>query len=204
MNQVSIPVSLADKYHFMFGTYLELGFDHILDLNGYDHILFLVALCAAYSSADWKKILILVTAFTIGHSITLALSALSVINVPSEFIELLIPITILVTALINLVAKPDPSQKWRPNYFLALFFGFIHGMGFSNYFKALLGKEAEIIGPLFAFNLGVELGQICIVAVIVLLNFLIVKLGRIAQRHWNIVISIMASLLAIYMIIGKL
>lgn len=188
----------------MFGTYFELGFEHILDLNGYDHILFLIALCAAYDSSEWKKILILVTAFTIGHSITLALSSLSIIEVPAYLIELLIPVTILITAIINLGAKPDLSKRWRANYFLALFFGFIHGMGFSNYFKALLGKEAEIIGPLFAFNVGVEIGQICIVAFIVMLNFLIVRLGKIAQRHWNIVVSIMAALLAIYMIIGKL
>lgn len=188
----------------MFGSYLELGFDHILDLNGYDHILFLIALCAIYSSYEWKKILILVTAFTIGHSITLVLCSLSIITVNSEVIELLIPVTILITAIINLVVKPNPKRNWRPNYLLALFFGFIHGMGFSNYFKALLGREAEIITPLFAFNFGVELGQLLIVSIIVLLNYLIVTVGMIAQRHWSIVISIMAALMSIYMIIGKL
>jgi uncharacterized membrane protein YfcA len=188
----------------MFTTYLELGFEHILDLQGYDHIVFLIALCAAYRFDDWKNILILVTAFTIGHSITLALSSLSVITVNADLIEILIPITILITAILNLVTKPDPEKKWRPNYFLALFFGFIHGMGFSNFFKALLGREAEIIGPLFAFNVGVELGQLCIVAFIMFLNFLVVKLGKVEQRHWNIVVSIIALLLSVYMIIGKL
>ncbi len=188
----------------MFATYLELGYEHILNLNGYDHILFLIALCAAYAATSWKKVLILVTAFTIGHSVTLALSSLSVITINANLIELLIPVTIFITALLNIIFKPDHSKRWGPGYLMALLFGFIHGMGFSNYFKALLGKEAEIIGPLFAFNLGVELGQICIVAVIMFVNYLAVGRGKIEQRHWSTVISIIAVILSIYMIIGKL
>jgi hypothetical protein len=188
----------------MFSTYLELGFDHILDLNGYDHILFLIALCAAYATVDWKKILILVTAFTIGHSITLALSSLDILVINADLIELLIPITILITALVNMLLPVKKERTWNPNYLMALFFGFIHGMGFSNYFKALLGREAEIILPLFAFNLGVELGQLCIVAVILAFNFLIVKMGKLKQKYWTITINALAALLAIYMIIGKL
>ena len=187
----------------MFRSYLELGFDHILDLNGYDHILFLVALCAVYSTSDWKKILILVTAFTVGHSITLALSSLNIISINADLIELLIPVTILITALLNLFLVPQPGRRW-PQYFLALFFGFIHGMGFSNYFKALLGREAEIILPLFAFNLGVELGQICIVGIILILNFLATRVVRIPQRSWNLVVSLVAVALSVYMIVGKL
>ena len=188
----------------MFGSYLELGFDHILDLNGYDHILFLVALCAAYAYREWKKILILVTAFTIGHSITLALSALNIITIDAELIELLIPITILITAILNLVINPKGDVKWQFIYLLPLFFGFIHGMGFSNYFKALLGKESEIILPLFAFNLGVELGQICIVGILMVINYLVTGLGKVPQRSWRILVSIIAAILSLYMIIGKL
>jgi hypothetical protein len=188
----------------MFQSYLELGFDHILDFNGYDHILFLVALCAAYSTPDWKKILILVTAFTVGHSITLALSSLSIITINADLIELLIPVTILITALLNLILVPRPDRRVRPQYFMALFFGFIHGMGFSNYFKALLGREAEIILPLFAFNLGVELGQICIVGMILVLNYLAVRIARVPQRIWNLTVSLVAVCLAIYMIVSKL
>ena len=187
----------------MFGTYLELGFEHILDLNGYDHILFIVALCAAYSYYNWKKILILITAFTIGHSITLALSALDIIHFNADIIELLIPVTILLTAILNFFVR-SKSPNWRVIYFLPLFFGFIHGMGFSNYFKALLGREAEIILPLFAFNIGVELGQICIVAVIMFLNYLVVGKGKVPQRSWNTVVSIIAVILSLVMIIGKL
>lgn len=188
----------------MFGSYLELGFDHILDLNGYDHIVFLIALCAAYASTEWKKILILVTAFTIGHSITLALSALDILTIKASLIELLIPVTILITALLNLIIRRSTGKYLGLNYSLPLFFGFIHGMGFSNYFKALLGREAEIILPLFAFNLGVELGQICIVAIIMFLNYLLVGISKIPQRWWNVTVSIFAAILAVYMIIGKL
>jgi hydrogenase/urease accessory protein HupE len=188
----------------MFQVYLELGYDHILDLKGYDHILFLIALCAVFAIEDWKKVLILVTAFTIGHSFTLALSALHMVTVSASLIELLIPITILITALLNLWYKPDSYQGWKLNYLMALFFGFIHGMGFSNYFKALLGKEADILLPLFAFNVGVELGQLCIVAGILLIHLLAVKGARMQQKFWNITVSVVAAVLAIQMIIEKI
>lgn len=187
----------------MFPVYLQLGFDHISDLKGYDHILFIIALCAVYSVSDWRRILILVTAFTIGHSITLALSALRIINVSPYLIELLIPVTILITALQNFWYRPSMQLKWSPNYFLALSFGFIHGMGFSNYFRSLLGREADILIPLLGFNIGVELGQLCIVACIMLLDFLVVKVGRVKQQYWNITVSVIAAVLSVVMIIQR-
>ena len=188
----------------MFKVYLQLGFEHIADLNGYDHILFIIALCAVFSISDWKKILILVTAFTIGHSVTLALSALRIIDVSAYLVELLIPITILLTALQNFWYKPSGTKKWHLNYFLALFFGLIHGMGFSNYFRSLLGKEADIVLPLFSFNLGVEIGQLCIVACIMVLNFLVVKLGKVKQQYWNLAVSSIAVILSIKMILERI
>ena len=188
----------------MLPMYLKLGFDHISDLKGYDHILFIIALCASYSVADWKRILILVTAFTLGHSFTLALSALRVINLPSGLIEFLIPCTILCTALLNIWYKPRPTIKWNPVYFLALFFGFIHGLGFASYFKALLGKEVSIVIPLLGFNLGVEIGQLCIVTCILLINFLFIRFGNITQRQWNVPVSIVAAVLSIVMIIQRM
>lgn len=187
----------------MFSVYLKLGFDHISDLKGYDHILFIIALCAVFAVSDWKKILILVTAFTIGHSITLALSALHIIKVSSYLIELLIPVTILLTALRNFWFKPNQHGRWNLNYFLALFFGFVHGMGFSNYFRSLLGHEADIVLPLFAFNVGVEIGQLCIVACILLADFLIVKLGKVKQQYWNYAVSVVAVVFSILMIIER-
>jgi len=188
----------------MFPVYLQLGFEHIADLNAYDHILFIVALCAVFSVADWKKILILVTAFTIGHSVTLALSALDIIKVSPYLIELLIPVTILFTAIQNFWFNPETHSRWNLNYFLALFFGFIHGMGFSNYFRSLLGQEAEIVFPLFAFNVGVELGQLCIVTCIMLLNFLLVKAGKLKQQYYNYALSGIAILLSVYMILERI
>jgi len=187
----------------MFSVYLKLGFDHISDLKGYDHMLFLVALCAMYSYAEWKRVLVLITAFTIGHSITLALSSLNIIHFKPQLIEVLIPVTILLTAIKNLVFKPKNEKVWDPTYFLPLFFGLIHGMGFSNFFKSLLGQEADILLPLFAFNVGVEIGQICIVAVIMLINFIIIKGMSINQTNWNKVVSITAAILSGYMIVDR-
>ncbi|MEO6130460.1 MAG: HupE/UreJ family protein [Saprospiraceae bacterium] len=188
----------------MFPVYLKLGIDHILNIEAYDHILFLVALCAMYAATEWKRILILITAFTIGHSITLALSSLNIISINPNLVEVLIPFTILITSLQNLFSKPRPDLRWRPSYLLALFFGFIHGMGFSTYFKALLGKESSIVNPLFGFNVGVETGQICIVFCILVFNYFIVGVGKVKQTHWNIVVSSIAAILSVYMIILKL
>lgn len=173
----------------MFKTYLTLGFEHILDIQGYDHILFIIALCALYRYSDWKRILILVTAFTIGHSITLALSALGVVVFRSDIIEFLIPLTIALTALYNVIRKESESVNLNISYLIALVFGWIHGLGFSNYFKALLGKEESIIGPLFAFNIGVELGQLIIVMVTMAISMLLSKYMQVKHRDWTIFVS---------------
>lgn len=174
-----------------FSLYFLLGYEHILDLQGYDHILFIIALCAIYLLRDWKKVLILVTAFTIGHSLTLALSVLQVINIRADIIEFLIPLTILIAALSNIfrnraTIKP---KKIQLNYLYALFFGLIHGLGFSNYLRSLLGKEADILSPLLAFNLGLEVGQIIVVVIFLLISFILVDLFGINRRDWRLVIS---------------
>ncbi|MGB3586189.1 MAG: HupE/UreJ family protein, partial [Tunicatimonas sp.] len=151
-----------------FSLYFNLGLTHILDILGYDHILFVVALCALYMLRDWRKVLILITAFTIGHSITLALATLNIIQVNVALIEFLIPVTIFITAVSNILRsqKNVSPSRVQLNYAYALFFGLIHGMGFSNYLRSLLGKEEDITVPLLAFNLGLELGQIVIVAIV--------------------------------------
>lgn len=181
----------------MFRTYLELGYEHISDINAYDHILFLVALCAIYQLKEWKKILILVTAFTIGHSITLALAALNLVSFSKDLIEFLIPVTILITSLYNVFTKslavPTTTFNQRLNirYLFALFFGLIHGMGFSNYLKAMLmpGQENELIPQLLAFNIGVELGQLLIVAIIMAVAYLVLTVFKAKQRDWTLFIS---------------
>lgn len=175
-----------------FQLYFVLGKDHILDyLNGYDHILFVVALCAIYLTRDWRKILVLVTAFTIGHSITLALATLNVITVNAALIEFLIPLTIFITAFGNLFRKEE-SYSIKPiqtNYLFALIFGLIHGMGFSNYLKAILGKDQSIFTQLLAFNLGLEFGQIVIVGIFMVVSFILVDLINVSRRDWKMVIS---------------
>lgn len=175
-----------------FALYFGLGKDHILDyVNGYDHILFVLALCAVYIIGDWRKILILVTAFTIGHSITLALATLNLINVPTNSIEFLIPLTIFITAVANLFKKEgtDSKAKIQINYVFALFFGLIHGLGFSNYLRALLGKQENIVSPLFAFNLGLEFGQIIVVAIFLAISFILIELVKVPRRDFRFVLS---------------
>jgi hypothetical protein len=186
-----------------FQIYFAEGREHILNYKfGYDHILFVVALCALYLIHDWRKLLILVTAFTIGHSLTLALAALDIIPVNEKLIEFLIPVTIFVTATSNIFKneKSIDRRNVQLNYAFALFFGLIHGMGFSNYFKAILGKGKSIILQLFAFNLGLELGQIIIVAIFLTISFLAVDLFGVDRRDWKLVISALIGGMALVLI----
>lgn len=176
----------------VFGVYFVEGKDHILDYaNGYDHILFVVALCALYVSRDWKRVLILITAFTIGHSITLALSTLEIVSVKSELVEFLIPLTIFITAVSNLFKNENSigTQPMQMNYFYALFFGLIHGLGFSGYLRAIIGRDRSIFTQLLAFNLGLEFGQLVIVLLFMSLCFILVDLFGVSRRDWKMVIS---------------
>lgn len=175
-----------------FTAFFQLGFYHILDLAAFDHMLFLVALCAVFQPREWREVLILVTAFTIGHSLNLVLATRGAIAVNSGLIEFLIPLTILITALQNVFFHTGEERSVltrRLNYLLVLFFGLIHGMGFSNYLRALLGEEESIIWPLFSFNVGIEAGQIIIVAVIMLLGYLAVNKLNFKHREWNVFLS---------------
>jgi len=173
----------------MFRLYLELGLEHIADLQGYDHILFVAMLCAVYTFKEWKQVLILITAFTIGHSLTLALATLNVIRVPTAWVEFLIPVTIFITAAGNIVAGKPGHASARIKYTMALFFGLIHGLGFSNYLRSLLGKHDSIIVPLLAFNIGVELGQILIVLCVLFLTIMMLHIFRVKQRDWIMVLA---------------
>lgn len=174
-----------------FETYLWLGFRHISDLGAYDHIVFIIALCAVYELWQWQLILTLVTAFTAGHSITLALATAGVILIPTEIVEFLIPVTIFATCMFNVFKSPNGYRRKRVwlNYPLTLFFGLIHGMGFSNYLRALLGQEESILTPLFSFNVGLEMGQIMIVALVMAGSTLIVHGFKASHRSWTLFIS---------------
>jgi hypothetical protein len=175
----------------LFELYFRLGIDHIADLKGYDHILFILTLCAVYSLKEWKRVLVLVTAFTIGHSLTLVLATLDLVRVDTALIEFLIPLTIFLTALANIMTR---KQRVTPmlhylKYSAALFFGLIHGLGFSNYLRILLGNEKNLILPLFSFNLGIEAGQVIIVLLIMLATMLAVDIARYSRREWNVLLS---------------
>lgn len=172
-----------------FELYLGEGIRHISDLGAYDHILFITALCAIYQLTDWKRLLVLVTAFTLGHSATLALAALKIVSFRTDIIEFLIPITILITCFVNLSTTNQRQPRAWPRYTMAVFFGLIHGLGFSSYLQSLLGKEESIVVPLFAFNLGLEIGQLLIVSVILLITTLLVNVLRIKIRDWTLVLS---------------
>jgi len=175
----------------LFELYFKVGVQHIANLKAYDHILFILTLCVVYSLKEWRRVLVLVTAFTIGHSLTLALATLKLVRVNTDLIEFLIPVTIFITALVNLLVRKKnvPAIQHYLKYAAALFFGLIHGLGFSNYLRALLGTEKGLVLPLFSFNLGIEAGQIMIVIFILLLTKVAVDLLRVPGRVWHVALS---------------
>ncbi len=187
-----------------FRLFFPLGIEHIISLSAIDHILFIAALCLRYQWSDWKKIFILITAFTIGHSLTLALSTLNIINLPASVTEFFIAITILLTAINNLFVRNFQfNQKYPLIYFYALVFGLIHGLGFSTLLKNMLGKDENIIGQLLSFNLGIEVGQFFIVAVILFVSFIFVGLLKVSRREYIVFVSGGIAALAIDMIIER-
>jgi hypothetical protein len=185
-----------------FLTYLRLGLTHIADPRGYDHILFVAALTGGYAAAEWRRLLWLVTAFTLGHSVTLALATLGAVRVDAALIETLIPATIVVTSLVSVAAaRRDPRDRWvaphaRPArrrgavvlYVLAAAFGLVHGLGFSTFLRALLGAESGIALPLLAFNLGLEAGQLLIVAATLLAGAVATRLLG-DRRDWVLLLA---------------
>ncbi len=191
-----------------FVFYLEEGIRHILDLNGYDHILFVGALCALYSLRDWKPLLVLITAFTLGHSLTLALATLNVVYVQSYWVELLIPVTIVITAVSNLFYEFSNSISNRSSYILrytiALIFGLIHGLGFSNFLRSMLSAEDNLFFPLLAFNLGLEMGQLVVVSLLLLIAFLLNNRSSNLFKYWRLGLSFSASFVALKLILERL
>lgn len=173
-----------------FWMYTQIGFNHIANLSGMDHILFVAALCIRYQLSDWKKWLVLITAFTIGHSITFVLSVFNYLDFSTNWIEFLIPITILITTISNIFVKQFTFKTRFPViYFFALFFGLIHGLGFSFYLKSLLGIQQNVAPALLAFNLGLEIGQILIVMAILVISFIFVSLLRTPRRDFVLIVS---------------
>ncbi len=175
-----------------FWIYFNIGLKHVLDSNAYDHILFLIALTVPYEFKSWSRILLLVTVFTLGHTLALFLSVFNVITVKASLVEFLIPITILITALFNLFNAGKSSKKESITFIgsITLFFGIIHGLGFSNYFKSLLSGEAiDKMAPLVKFALGIEVAQIIVVICVLLLSFIFLTLFRFNKRDFTLVMS---------------
>lgn len=186
-----------------FKLYFSLGTEHILSWDALDHILFVTALCLRYLIHDWKKVVIMVTAFTIGHSLTLALSALNMVNFPARWIEFLVPVTIAITAVSNLLQKNFEFRQPLPViYFFALFFGLIHGMAFAGQFKAMEGREG-LVAHLLAFNIGIELAQLLIVAGVLTAATLLVQLARLPRKIWLYGLSLIIFVFAIKLSIER-
>jgi hypothetical protein len=169
--------------------YFKEGWQHIISTSALDHQLFILALTAVYLLKDWKKVLVLVTAFTIGHSLTLALSVYNVVYIQEVFVEVLIPCTIMFTALFNIVQKDISQKAVQLNYFFALSFGLIHGLGFANTIRFMLAKDQTIGWGLFGFNIGLEVGQIIIVTIILLVSYLVVNILKAPQKWWVYILS---------------
>jgi len=184
--------------------YLKLGWEHIISLDALDHQLFVLVLVAVFGLKDWKKILWLVTAFTIGHSITLAMSVLDLLRVPGTCVEFLIPVTIFITATDNILMRNRPKNLMQMNYYLALFFGLIHGMGFANTARVMMSEEQNIFWPLLGFNIGLELGQIVVVAIILAVLFILVDLFKVSRKDWVMFVSAAVFALSLQMSLERI
>lgn len=187
-----------------FSFYFQLGWEHIMSWDALDHLLFVTVLTAIYLLKDWKQVLILVTAFTIGHSLTLALSVLDIIRFPSNWVEFLIPCTIVFTAITNLFQHAFSKTSVRINYLLALLFGLVHGMGFANTIRFMLAKDQEIFWPLLGFNIGLEVGQIVVVAILMMIGYFTITLLKVARREWVLFISAAVFSLALKMALERI
>ena len=171
--------------------FLKEGLYHVLDWNAYDHILFLIALSVVYNFSNWKKVLWLISLFTIGHTFSLILAAYKIVSVDSDWVEFLIPVTIIITAIANIIFAKSAAKnaKTNTNLFFALFFGLIHGLGFSGYFKMIIGSSEDKLVPLLEFALGIEVAQLIIVFFILFLGFIFQNIFRFSKRDWILIVS---------------
>ncbi|MCW3080584.1 HupE/UreJ family protein [Segetibacter sp.] len=186
-----------------FGFYFTLGWEHIVAWDALDHQLFILVLTVLYTFKEWKQVLVLVTAFTIGHSITLALSTLDIFTLPSDLVEFLIPCTIFITAAANIVKPASTPKGIQLNYIFALFFGLIHGLGFANALKFMLAKDQHLGWSLLSFNLGLEAGQIVLLIFILLLAYVLIDNLKLNRRYWMLSISAAVLLVSLKMAIER-
>ena len=187
-----------------FVLYFSLGLNHVLDAAAYDHILFLVVLSVVFSFYQYKKVIGLLSFFTIGHTLTLALAVYAVVEVEKKLVEFLIPLTIAITGVFNVLrAKRVAMGKENFTLFFALFFGLIHGLGFSNYFRAMIGREEDKVVPLLEFALGIEVSQVIVVFVVLLVGILLSSLFKVSKRDWIMVCSSIVIGVILPMMLGR-
>lgn len=175
-----------------FLLYLQIGLRHVLDINAYDHVLFLTALVVPYAFKDWKKVLTLVSVFTLGHTLALVLAVYKLVSIDINLIEFLIPVSILFTAVYNLFKTGKSAAKSSISIavLITLFFGIIHGLGFSNYFNSILaGTRSEKLLPMLQFAVGIELAQLAVVVTVLIVSFLIQNFIRNSRRNWILISS---------------
>ncbi|HKL35300.1 MAG TPA: HupE/UreJ family protein [Salegentibacter sp.] len=174
-----------------FWLYFRLGLEHVLDWQAYDHILFLIVLVTAFTFSSWKRVLWLVTLFTIGHTLALFLSVYGIVKVDSDWVELLIPVTIVFAGLYNIVTagKKERNKNYNPMYFTTIFFGLIHGLGFSSYFKMVAANTENKFLPLLEFALGIETAQVIVVLAVIILGFIAQNIFSVSKRDWVLVSS---------------
>lgn len=175
-----------------FFIYLNMGINHVLDIKGYDHVLFLLALISPYAFKDWKRILFLVSIFTVGHTLALVLSVYNIVSVKASLVEFLIPVTILITALFALFTAGKTTKKESVTFVagVTLFFGLIHGLGFSNYFKTIMiGTPSEKVLPLMEFALGIEIAQLIVVIIGLILAYVAQAVFKFSKREWGLIIA---------------
>ncbi len=184
---------------------VEYGINHVLDINAYDHVLFLIVLTVPYVFKDWKRVLLLVSMFTLGHTLSLVLAAYNVVRVNAQIVEFLIPITILIVALFNVFTSGKGAQREKIGvlFLSTLFFGLIHGLGFAREFQMLLGDSDSKLALLLEFALGIELAQIIIVFLVLFLGYIVQTIFRFSKRDWVMVVSAIVVGLVIPMIINS-
>jgi hypothetical protein len=192
----------------MFWVFLNLGIHHILSFQAYDHILFVTLLTIVYRPRQWKIVLALVTAFTLGHTASLAIATLGNLSIQRSLVEWLIVVTILFTAVEVLFSRETEDQrmfgfKYGIKYFFAMLFGLIHGLGFASYLQALLGREGNVIVPLLSFNIGVELGQWVVVVFVMILTYVSVSIIHLKSGIWHRVVSILGIVISLVLLITR-
>jgi len=183
--------------------YFKIGWEHILSWDATDHLYFITALAIVYTFQDWKKVLVLVTAFTIGHALTLYACALDVFRFSVDWVEFAIPCTIVITAASNLLVKQEKKTKGILQYLLALGFGLVHGMGYANYIRMMLSSNQNLVSSLFSFNVGLEMGQILVVVLVLSSKWLLERYNLVSSRVLTILLSIYISIVSLILAVER-